>query len=80
MNRTKFPKHDVMQIIHNPHIMDGVSAEEWIESTADVIKWKSDKDVREAIKHNSFWISAWVSVDRPRDVKVVGSFEFDDLF
>jgi ABC-type lipoprotein export system ATPase subunit len=77
---TKFPKHDVMQIIHNPHILDGMSAREWIELTAGQIRWKSEEDAEEAIKTNSIWVSAWVSLDRPRDVVIVGAPRFDGLF
>ncbi len=77
---TKFPKHDVMQIIHNPHVMDGMSAEEWIEATSDRISWKSKKEAEEAARTNSIWVAAWVSLDKPRDVKLVGACQFDNLF
>lgn len=78
-NGIRFPNHDVMQIIHNPHIMDGMDAEDWIEATSDRVVWKN-KDQKEAIKNNSIWVAAWVSLDRPRDVKFVGSCRFEGLF
>lgn len=76
----KFPKHDVMQILHNPHIMDGMDVEDWIELTSDVVKWESEEEAEEAIRTNSVWVMAWVSLDKPRDPKFAGASRFERLF